>query len=129
MQEQISSTPSKPESKREKAATGAVRETLHHKGDKGFPLRYDLIFTNEVAVRRLAETYGEGFLKYGADNWKQGFDESVLLNHAFDHLRRWLMKDQTEDHLSHAVWNLFTLMWVEEQMPELLDVTGIKELK
>lgn len=125
MQHESTNKPDVASTTRETSATGAVRETLYHKGPGGFPLRYDLVFSNEVGLRRIAETFGEGFLKYGAHNWKQGFPESVLLNHAFEHLRKWMAGDRTEDHLSHAMWNIYTLMWVEEQMPELLDVTGI----
>lgn len=108
----------------ETTKTGAVRETVEHKGPKGFPLRYDLVLSNSVGFRRLAETYGEGFLKYGANNWKNGFDESVLLNHALEHLRLYLSGDRSEDHTAHAIWNLYTLTWMQENKPELLDVTG-----
>ncbi len=104
--------------------TGAIRETEYHKGPRGYPLRFDLILSNDVGFRRLAETFGEGFLKYGADNWKKGFKESVLVNHALEHIRLHIAKDTTEDHVTHALWNLYTLTWVQENLPQLMDLTG-----
>lgn len=109
---------------RETASTGAVRETLYHKGPNGFPLRPDLVMRNDVGFRRLAETYGEGFLKYGADNWMKGFPESVLVTHALEHISKHLAGDKSEDHIAHAIWNLYTLAWVQEKKPELMDLTN-----
>jgi len=108
----------------EQSETGAVRSQLEHKGTHGHALRFDLLLDNSVGIRRLAETYGEGFAKYGAGNWKKGFKESVLLNHAMEHLVLYVSGDTTEDHLAHATWNLFTLMWMQEKKPELLDLTA-----
>ncbi len=106
-------------------ATGAVR-SAGCAGEEGyqFPLRFDLLFSNGEALRRLAATFGEGFAKYGADNWKKGIPESNLLNHAIAHLALYCERDTTEDHLAHATWNLLTLMWQQRNKPELLDRTG-----
>lgn len=104
-------------------ATGATRSTLYPKGQR-FPIRLDLLLLNGAGLRRLAEAFGEGFLKYGRDNWKKGFPESVLLGHAVDHLLNYAEGDTSEDHLAHALWNLLTLCYVQEKLPELLDVTG-----
>jgi hypothetical protein len=108
----------------ETASTGAVRETLYHKGRRGFPVRPDLVMRNDVGFERLAETYGEGFLKYGADNWMKGFPESVLVAHALNHIQKHLAGDKCEDHIAHAIWNLYTLAWVQEKRHDLMDVTG-----
>lgn len=108
--------------RREVSETGATRETLYPKGPD-FPMRFDLIFTNTEALQRLARTYGEGCQKYGPKNWQKGFPESVLISHALDHLQKWFQGSK-EDDLAHAVWNLMTLMWVQENKPELLDLTG-----
>ena len=82
--------------------------------------RYDLI--TPIGLRRLAETYAEGAAKYGERNWENGFPVSVLMNHALRHLNFWLSGDDSEDHLAHAVWNLFAVMHFEESMPEMFDV-------
>lgn len=106
----------------ETASTGAERTSMYPKGEK-FAARYDLMFRNDVGMRRLAETWGEGFEKYGADNWMKGFPASVFISHALEHIRLYLSGDRSEDHLAHGAWNLLALCWVEEKKPELLDLT------
>lgn len=96
--------------------TGAVRAAAHSE-----QVRYDLLLSNDVAMRRLAETFAEGFKKYGPDNWKRGFPVSELWAHAFIHLIKWIAGDKTEDHLAHACWNFMAIMWQEENKPELQD--------
>ena len=78
--------------------------------------RYDLIPMEPL--RRLATVYEMGNDKYGKDNWKKGMPWSDILNHVIDHLLRW--KDgelehlvKCEDHLAHAAWGLFALMYFE----------------
>ncbi len=105
------------------ASTGAVRSKLYEMGHQ-FELRYDLMLDNDVAMRRIAEVFGEGFRKYPFRNWKKGFPESVYINHAFEHLRMYLTGDQSEDHIAHACWNLMALMFAQERLPELLDLTS-----
>jgi len=107
---------------REEASTGAKRDSWYPPGVK-FPARYDLMFRNAEGMRRLAETWGEGFVKYGPDNWMKGFPSSVLISHALEHIRLYLKGDRSEDHLAHGAWNLLALCWVEENKPELLDLT------
>lgn len=93
-------------------STGAVR------GTGCMIARYDLI--NPVGLRRLAETYAEGALKYGDSNWQKGIDTPNLLNHAITHIESWRNGDRSEDHMAHAVWNLFTIMYTEERLPHLV---------
>lgn len=100
---------------------GATRQN-HVAGQGQIPPRYDLITNNEVGFRRLAETFGEGAVKYGDHNWKKGLTESNLINHALAHLSLHVKGDTSEDHLSHACWNLYTLMWMQEKRPELMDI-------
>lgn len=106
--------------------TGAKRSNAYPPG-KVFPARYDLLFRNATALRRLAETWGEGEAKYGQNNWSKGFPESVDVSHALEHIRLYLAGDLADDHLSHAVWNLMHLMWVQDNKPELLDLTKIPQ--
>ena len=107
---------------RETASTGATRENLYPRTEGGEQMRIDLLFTNEVALERLAKTYAEGCVKYGPTNWKKGFPESMLIAHALEHIRLHMAGDIKEDHLAHAAWNLNTLMWVQERKPELMDL-------
>lgn len=96
--------------------TGAVRDK--RLGDR---VRWDLLDSNDVALRRLAETFAEGYKKYGADNWKKGFPASELYNHAREHMLLWIGGDKSEDHLAHAVWNLCAIMWQEEKLTDQMD--------
>jgi hypothetical protein len=110
------------EPQNETESTGAVRNKLYPMGAH-FPARYDLLLRNAEAMKRLAETFGEGFDKYGADNWMKGFKESMYLSHGIEHLRLYAAGDASEDHLAHATWNLMALMWVQANRPDLLDLT------
>ena len=121
-----SAEPSSPTPERQVSETGCVREKLYPKLGQ-FPIRLDLMFQNEVLMRRLAETYGEGALKYGANIWQRGFKESVYISHALEHIRLYMAGDKSEDHLAHAIWNFGTLMWVQEHKPELIDLTAQNE--
>lgn len=103
-------------------ATGATRANLYPKSEK-FPARYDLLMRNSVAMRRMAEVFGEGEAKYGPDNWMKGFEESVLISHAMEHLRQYLAGDTSDDHIAHLTWNMMTLMWIQENKPELVNLT------
>lgn len=110
----------------ETSETGANRAKLYPKTGK-FNIRLDLVFNNPIGLRRLAETYGEGAIKYGPNNWKKGFKESVFISHALEHIRLHFHGDTSEDHIAHACWNLFTLMHFQETKPEMMDITGKEE--
>jgi hypothetical protein len=102
----------------EEGSTGAVRSKLFPSIGE-FPLRLDLMMANDVAMRRIGETYGEGSLKYGDDNWKKGFPRSVMISHCLEHIRLYMAGNTDEDHLAHAAWNLMSQMWFDEKKPEL----------
>lgn len=95
--------------------TGAKRGTE-------LKLRFDLL--NEVAERRLAATQAEGAHKYGDNNYRKGMPAHDLLNHAMAHINAYRAGNTSEDDLAHAVWNLCTLMFVEEKLPELMDIAN-----
>jgi hypothetical protein len=81
------------------------------------------------ALRRLARTYEEGAYKYSQEtslpltyeNWKQGNAEffSDAFNHVVEHIFAWAqgldLGEPDEDHLAHAAFGLFALMWAEEK--------------
>lgn len=102
--------------KMKKFESGAVR------GVEETNARFDLI--TPVGLRRLAETYGEGSLKYSDRNWEKGIEASNLMNHAMTHLNQYMSGDRTEDHLAHAVWNLMAIMHFEEKMPRMINITA-----
>jgi hypothetical protein len=81
------------------------------------------------ALRRLARTYEEGAYKYSQEtslpltyeNWKQGNAEffADAFNHVVEHIFAWAqgldLGEPGEDHLAHAAFGLFALMWAEEK--------------
>jgi hypothetical protein len=102
-------------------STGAVRSKDVAGTTGAHAPRYDLI--TPVGLRRLAETYGEGAMKYGDHNWRKGIPISNLVNYALAHITAFLAGDRTEDHLAHASWNLFAIMHFEEtRQLELFDL-------
>lgn len=112
------------------ASTGAVR-SCEYSGGVGRPEknRLDLILKNREMMETLAEAYARGMRKYGRDNWKKGFKESVLLQHALDHLIHYVNGtcdpgEEDVDQLSGVLWNVGALAWTRKHRPDLLDVTG-----
>jgi len=91
--------------------TGAVRS-----GDCE-QTRYDLI--SPIGLERLAQTYAEGAVKFGAFNWENGMPVTDLLNHAIAHVYKFLRGDRSEDHLAHAAWNLLGAIHSMEMWPDL----------
>lgn len=79
--------------------------------------RWDLI--TPIGLKRVAEAYHEGAVKYGDTNWEKGFPVSGLLNHAIRHIFLYLSGDRSEDHLGHASWNLLAACHSEELWPHL----------
>jgi hypothetical protein len=98
--------------------TGAIRSAQVAGTER--EARYDLI--SHVGLRRLAETYGAGAVKYSPNNWRRGIPVSNLLNHVIAHIYAYIGGDRTEDHLAHAGWGLFAAMEFEQTRPELVDV-------
>lgn len=84
-----------------------------------FPPRFDLI--SPIALRRWAETYGEGAPKYGDYNWTKGIPMRNCLDHALAHLSMWMRGDTSEDHLAHAMWNIGTMIHFSETRPDMDD--------
>lgn len=79
----------------------------------------DIFDLPRAAFRRLAETYAEGRAKYPPFNWERGMPIGECLNHAIRHILIYQTGDRSEDHLSHANWNLWACMHMEETHPEI----------
>jgi len=97
----------KPTKRRHRFSSGAVRSEVKP--------RYDLIPL--VALRRLANRYGLGAVKYGDYNWLKGGPDFVkdVPNHIIEHIFLWVSGDRAEDHLAAAAWGCCALMHFEEQ--------------
>lgn len=100
---------------RQEFESGMVRDT-----QEGKP-RYDLIPTGPL--KRLADLYARGAEKYDDDNWKKGQPYSRAYASLFRHLMQWRNGDTDEDHLAAVAWNAFTIMYYEDNKPELDDLS------
>jgi len=98
----------KDSGKREKYISGAVRDVRSGKG------RFDLI--TPIALKRLASVYERGSLKYSDRNWEKGMPLCRYLDSALRHLFQYLEGMRDEDHLAQAVWNVFSMIHVEEMI-------------
>lgn len=85
-------------------ASGAVRQAKKE--------RFDLICP--VGLRRLALTYAEGAAKYSDNNWCKGIPVANFIDHALRHINQYQAGETGEDHLAHAIWNLWAIMHFEE---------------
>jgi len=94
-------------------STGATRDNSSGKG------RFDLV--PDLPLVRLANVYERGGVNHGDRNWEAGLPFSRCLDSAIRHLIQYKMtrydeKLKEEDHLAHAVWNIFALMHEEEMI-------------
>lgn len=84
--------------------TGSVRDRAVGKG------RFDLIPT--MPMRRLADLYERGAVKYGPSNWKLGQPlMASYIDSASRHLNQLIAGEPTEDHAASVVWNIVSYMW------------------
>lgn len=89
---------------------------MRRDSDAGKP-RFDLIPV--MPLRRLAELYARGAVKYGDRNWElasspeelQRFKASAL-RHAF----QWLDGQDDEDHAIAVVFNIFAYLTIEAKI-------------
>lgn len=73
------------------------------------------------AYTALAQAFEDGKAKgYPRDNWRKGFPTRNLIAHAITHLVRYRTGDTSEDHLSHALWNVMVLI-EQQSRPDLDD--------
>lgn len=87
--------------------SGAVRDS-----DAGKP-RYDLIPPH--ALRRVADMYARGAVKYGDSNWHLGMPSQQMLASLMRHLEAYRCGEREEDHLAAVVFNALALMQFEEE--------------
>lgn len=95
-------------------ASGAERSThANH-------VRYDLI--SPEGLRRIAARYKLGCEKYKPHNWEQGLPVSDTINHALNHIFKYLEGNTEDDDLAAAAWNLIAVMHFEKHNPECMDI-------
>jgi hypothetical protein len=74
--------------------TGAQRDRQEGKG------RYDLL--PAAAIKRLADIFERGAIKYSDRNWEKGMNLSRYVDSAMRHLFQYLEGRRDEDHLGQA---------------------------
>jgi len=98
----------KDSGKRENFDTGARRDVQVDKP------RYDLVPVS--ALKRLADLYARGAVKYGENNYQKGIPYSRVYASLFRHLIQFREGDKSEDHLAAVAWNAFALMLYQDEI-------------
>ncbi len=91
----------KDSGKRVEFKSGMKRDTAEDKP------RYDLVPL--WALKRLAELYGRGAVKYGDNNWQLASSEEELQRFkgsAWRHFAQYMNGEDDEDHMSATIFNL-----------------------
>lgn len=102
-------------------STGAMKEDWTKTEGKG---RYDLLPV--LAIRRVAEIFRKGAMKYQSWNWAKGIKLSRFMDSGKRHVDQEWEGRIDEDHIAQACWNflcyLDTLIRIERGLlPEELD--------
>lgn len=116
-------------------ASGAVRDCRIGKGMPCLvpihPLYCMLLNANKTWVDippepmfRIEQHFEKGRVKYSdannynlwEENWKKGIVVMAYYDSASRHLNEWLMKDESEDKLAAAFWNVVCLMETERRI-------------
>jgi len=103
----------KDSGKRQSFVTGAVRDVQDDKP------RFDLIPPH--ALKRLADVYARGAIKYDEWNWFKGIPIQRCLASAMRHVEAFRRGEVDEDHLSQAVFNLMAIIEFQEVGRDDLD--------
>ena len=100
----------KDSGKRVDYKSGMRRDTQENKP------RYDLIYL--PGLKRLAELYQRGAVKYGDRNWQLANSKEEYIRFkasAFRHFIQAMNNEDDEDHKSAVIFNLFAMMMLEEK--------------
>ncbi len=95
----------KDSGKRESFESGAVRDTQDNKP------RYDLI--PPKGLRRVADVYARGAVKYDDHNWRKGMPSSRFMASLLRHVEAYRRGERDEDHIAQAIFNALALIEFE----------------
>ncbi len=101
----------KDSGKRVKFKSGMNRDI-----DDGKP-RYDLI--PPELLKRLAELYARGAVKYGESNWQKANSEEEFNRFkasAWRHFMQWNMGEEDEDHAIATIWNIIAYEYLTKHV-------------
>jgi hypothetical protein len=105
---------------REHYKSGMIRDIRTGKG------RFDLI--SPFVLKRLADIYEKGAIKYEDRNWEKGCPLSRFLDSALRHLVQFMAGVGDEDHLGQCIWNLVAIVHFEELIGAGLRPKGLDDL-
>jgi dATP/dGTP diphosphohydrolase len=91
---------------RQQFETGAKRDTQTDKP------RYDLI--SPFALKRVADLYAKGAIKYDEHNWTKGMPFSRFFASLMRHAMQFAQGDKTEDHLAAVIFNALSIIHFQE---------------
>jgi len=98
----------KDSGQRQNFTSGAVRDTQTGKG------RYDLL--SPLTIKRLAQLYERGAIKYEPRNWEKGIPISRYVDSGIRHFFNYLEGERTEDHPAAVMWNAGGIIHTEEMI-------------
>ena len=104
----------KDSGERTEFSTGAVRDMSAGKGS--------CISLPAAAILRLSKHYEAGMRKYGFKNFELGIPISSFMDSALRHIFKYLAGEDSEDHLSAAIFNLLGAVEMEENHPDMCDL-------
>lgn len=113
----------KDSGERREFKSGAVRDRQEGKG------RFDLL--PFLALKRLAQHFEAGAIKYTERNWEKGISISSFMDSALRHLSEFIVGKDDEPHLVAALWNISCAIETIERIklgilpPELDDLPYI----
>lgn len=96
----------KDSGKREEFESGAVRDTQDDKP------RYDLI--PPKGLKRVAELYSRGAVKYNDHNWRKGMPCSRFMASLMRHVEAYRRGERDEDHLAAVCFNALAMLEFED---------------
>lgn len=96
--------------KKNKYKTGAEREKNVDKG------RFDLL--PPKALKRVAIRMQEGTKKYSDNNWKRGMPQHKFIDSALRHIFGYIEKQNNEDHLAAAAFNILAALEQDEKFKQ-----------
>lgn len=74
-----------------------------------------------------ARVMSRGAERHGEDNWRKGIPIKDVLDHAMNHIAKYLLGDRSEEHLAHALCNLCMAVHFDGQhQKEIEDGSGSK---
>jgi len=65
-----------------------------------------------------ARVMAKGAERHGDNNWRKGIPVEDVLDHAMNHIAKYLLGDRSEEHLAHALCNLCMAVHFDSQHHE-----------